>query len=303
MPSYSVQFGVSSDGGATVVPISTGEVFSTTTANLEVGVDASVLNFKRIRRPDESLFNALAEARNVTLPAGAKVPTLTPIWGYTFCSSGNIRGVEPNCFLNTSLSPGYDAAFKEFMGYFPISDTGQAGVGLITPYQKATKRGYIEMRSVYHNPVQRGYWLGNLTAQGTADDYMVASLGDEIALPVPAGTYGNGIFQKWMASNYPSVHIAAYNDTVCYDPKACNPQQHYYSNRFSAAFGLSVLGPATKAITAALKNAGVGANYSPLDYNPVGGYTQFQYWYPVNKAVTIYRQPVEMMENAPVPIG
>jgi hypothetical protein len=36
--------------------------------------------------------------------------------------------------------------------------------------------------------------------------------------------------------------------------------------------------------------AGVGANYSPLDYNPHGGYTQFQYWYPVNKAVTIYRE-------------
>ena len=32
-------------------------------------------------------------------------PTLTPIWGYTFCTLGAIRNIEPNCFLNTSLSP------------------------------------------------------------------------------------------------------------------------------------------------------------------------------------------------------
>ena len=50
-----------------------------------------------------------------------------------------------------------------------------------------------------------------------------------------------------------------------------------------------MLGPATKAITKALKNAGVGANYSPLAY-AAGGYTEFQYWYPVNKAVTIFRK-------------
>ena len=54
-------------------------------------------------------------------------------------------------------------------------------------------------------------------------------------------------------------------------------------------YGLSVLGPATKTITKALKNAGVGANYSPLAY-AAGGYTEFQYWYPVNKAVTIFRE-------------
>ena len=33
-----------------------------------------------------------------------------------------------------------------------------------------------------------------------------------------------------------------------------------------AAYGLSVLGPATKTITKALKNAGVGANYSPVTH-------------------------------------
>jgi hypothetical protein len=106
------------------------------------------------------------------------------------------------------------------------------------------------------------------------------SLGDEIALPVPAGAAGEALFQKWMAITYPAVHVAAYNTTICYDPKTCNPATHYYSNLYSAAYGLSVLGPATKTITAAVKNAGVGANYSPLDYNPHGGYSQFQYWYP-----------------------
>ena len=81
------------------------------------------------------------------------------------------------------------------------------------------------------------------------------------------------------AETHPSVKVGSYNATLCYDPKACNPTVHYYSNLYSAAYGLSVLAPATKAITAALKNAGVGANYSPLDYNPHGGYSQFQYWW------------------------
>ena len=80
------------------------------------------------------------------------------------------------------------------------------------------------------------------------------SLGDEIALPVPAGAAGEALFQKWMAITYPAVHVAAYNTTICYDPKTCNPATHYYSNLYSAAYGLSVLGPATKTITAAVKN-------------------------------------------------
>ena len=91
---------------------------------------------------------------------------------------------------------------------------------------------------------------------------------------------------------------ASQNATICYDTKACaaNAATHYYSNLYSAAYGLSVLGPATKTITAALKNAGVGANYSPLDYNPHGGYTQFQYWYPVNKAGT---PPLPLFSSSP----
>lgn len=235
MPSYTVQFGVSTDGGGTVVPIASNEVFSTTTPFLEVGLDASVSNFKRIRRPDDSLYAALAEAKNVTLPVGAKAPTLTPIWGYSFCVSGSIRDVEPNCFLNTSLSPGYDKAYEEFMGYFPISDTSAASVGMITPYQKATKRGYIEMRDVYFNSAHLRWRLGNLTAGGSADDYMVASMGDEIALPVPGGAAGEAQFQHWMSIAHPGVHVPMYNATSCYSPKACNPSTHYYSNLYVAA--------------------------------------------------------------------
>ena len=103
---------------------------------------------------------------------------------------------------------------------------------------------------------------------------MVVSMGDEIVLPVPPGAVGAAKFQTWMAATYPGVHVPVYNATICYDPKACNPATHYYSNLFSAAYGLSVLLPATKTITTALKNAGVGANYSPLDYNPHGSYVQ-----------------------------
>ena len=88
-----------------IVPIATNEVFSTTTATLEVAVDASVQNFKRIRRPDDSLYAALAEAKNVSLPSTATAPKLTPIWGYTFCTSGSIRNIEPNCTSRTPSMP------------------------------------------------------------------------------------------------------------------------------------------------------------------------------------------------------
>ena len=164
------------------------------------------------------------------------------------------------------------------MSYFPISDTNAADVGDITPYQKETKRAYFEARNIYQSPKKLGEAMGNLTAAGVADDYMVVSMGDEIHLAVPGGAVAAAAFQHWLSTEHPGVHVAAYNATICYDPKACDPQVFYYSNLYSGAYGLSVLAPATKTITAALKNAAVGANYSPLAYNPVGLYTQFQYW-------------------------
>lgn len=291
-PSYTVEFGVMK--GGKVVPISTKEAFTTKTANLQVAVDASVSNFQRIRRPDDSLYEALAEAKNVSLAAGAAPPKLTPIFGYSFCTSPSIRNIEPSCFLETSVSPGYDKAFAEFSSLFPMSDTSMCGLPnsaqAITPYQKKTQRGYFEARAIYRDTAKLKAALGNITAAGDAADYMVVSMGDEIALSVPPGAVGEQQFQQWMKLTYPAVHVSKYNATICYDAKACNPSVHYYSNLYSAAYGLSVLAPATKAITSALKNAGVGANYSPLDYNPHGGYSQFQYWYPVNKAVTIFRK-------------
>ena len=102
-------------------------------------------------------------------------------------------------------------------------------------------------------------------------------MGDEIALAVPSGATGATMFKQWLSQmHYPSV--GAFNDSICYDVKKCNPAVHYYSNLYVDAYGLSVLSGATKTITTALKNAGVGANYSPLTYSAHGGYTQFAYW-------------------------
>ena len=184
------------------------------------------------------------------------------------------------------------------MKYFPISDSSLAAVGAISDAQKATKRGYLEARAIYQDPTKLKYALGNLTAAGVADDYMVStaaacrllslgcvshlgpqvvSMGDEIALAVPSGATGATMFKQWLSQmHYPSV--GAFNDSVCYDAKKCNPAVHYYSNLYVDAYGLSVLSGATKTITTALKNAGVGANYSPLTYSAHGGYTQFAYW-------------------------
>ena len=68
-PSYTIQFAVMEKGS--IVPISTNEVFSTKTATLQVALDASVSNFKRIRRPDDSLYDG-------------KSPGVSP--GTSFCS-------------------------------------------------------------------------------------------------------------------------------------------------------------------------------------------------------------------------
>ena len=63
------------------------------------------------------------------------------------------------------------------MKYFPISDSSLAAVGAISDAQKATKRGYLEARAIYQDPTKLKYALGNLTAAGVADDYMVSTPG------------------------------------------------------------------------------------------------------------------------------
>ena len=67
-----------------IVPIT---AFSSTAPDLEVAYDAATVWTKRLRKPDASLHAALAEAQTAVVPAGAAPPTLTPIWGYSFCTS------------------------------------------------------------------------------------------------------------------------------------------------------------------------------------------------------------------------
>ena len=67
-----------------IVPIT---AFSSTEPDLEVAYDAATIWTKRFRKPDASLHAALAEARTAAVPAGAAPPKLTPIWGYSFCTS------------------------------------------------------------------------------------------------------------------------------------------------------------------------------------------------------------------------
>ena len=79
-----------------------------------------------------------------------------------------------SCFLDTSTSPAYAKTLAEFTSFFPISDSTACGLPTtaeaITPYQKATKRGYFEARAIYHDPAKLSFALGNLTAGGVADD-------------------------------------------------------------------------------------------------------------------------------------
>ena len=59
------------------------------------------------------------------------------------------------------------------MSYFPISDSSLAAIGMISAFQKERKTGYFEARAIYWASEKLKWAMGNLTALGDADDYMV----------------------------------------------------------------------------------------------------------------------------------
>ena len=75
----------------------------------------------------------------------------------------------------------------------------------------------------------------------------------------------------------------AYN--VSYDGSAA---RYWYSNQFADQYGLDALATATALLTKYLKNANIGANFSPLTYDP-SAYTTAAYLYTVNKGVRAFR--------------
>ena len=94
-----------------------------THAAVQVGVSHNVKDTGWVVRPDSDVDRALEEAETAELLPDAKPPTLTPIYGYTFCNNTVIRAIEPDCFLQSSLSSEYPEKLAKFHTYFPMSDT------------------------------------------------------------------------------------------------------------------------------------------------------------------------------------
>ena len=295
MPEYTVEFGVKQGASAAVKSIG---VFKSQgcgplygggrSCMLELAVDANTVGTERIRVVDAALPEAIAEAKAGTVPPGSKGSVTTfPVFGYTFCTDGAIRTGEPGCYHNLSVSSTYNENVKAFNDLIPMSSTAACPTDGFNDRPQcaglSNGQGYTDFRSIYHNLTKLELAAKAYVTAGTADKMMIVSMGDEITLDEPwePDTY---FPQFCKAEGYPAADCAHYNFT-----DTSNPGQFWYSNIYRNAFGLQRLAPATKVITQYLKNAGVGANYSPLTYTPFG-YVAPAYFYPVNKAVTMFRQ-------------
>ena len=101
------------------------------------------LSFKYSNRNSEILFSAL-------LTTGYK--NVLGVAVYHLRTVSYIHGAATPALLSAD-----QAAYTEFMSYFPISDTDKAALGQIDDYQKRTKRGYFEARNIYRDQTKLGY--------------------------------------------------------------------------------------------------------------------------------------------------
>jgi hypothetical protein len=294
-PRFTIEFGVKGENGGSIESIGsfTSKGYVTgrygPTAQIELAYDASTVWSKRIRYGDASIYEVVAEAKAGPLPPGGKPPALTPLYGYTFCSSATIRDVEPACTLTASESPAYAKAYKEFTTMFPMVDTsGYQDPRKALPSVLKAGRAYYEARAAIKNLTSLEIILKNFTAESVADKVLVVSMGDEISLSLPSDPATvQSAFVAWCKAQRVPVP-GAYN--VSWDANGvAKPKLFYYSNQFANSFGLEAMSAATAVLRKYLPKANIGANYSPMTYG-TGGYIQNVFMYPVNKAVTMFRQ-------------
>jgi len=270
---WTLEFGVKVVGSAAIKSIGAFTA-AASVRTIQVAFDANTIATQRIRFTDASLGEVIAEAKSATLPPGGRPPTLTPIFGYSFCKRSIIRAAEPDCSLDTSVSPEYAANLAQFNEWFPLSDTS----GAISDEQPAPfgdikrKRGYFEARSYIHNLTSFEVKLKTMSA--VAQDILVVSLGDEISLVVPRDpATAQALFVKWCAANKVPVP-GAFNTTF-----NGNVKIYWYSSLFSDDYGLQAMSGATALLRKYLPNANIGANYAPLTYSSYG-FIRAAYMYP-----------------------
>ena len=277
-PPYSIEFGVKETPTSAVESIGTfsngNQLKGGLSASIQVVFDANTKATRRMRPTDVALGEALAEAAAGAVPPGGKPPALTPIFGYSFCKADVVRAIEPSCSLAASTSASFDGDLAEFLTYVPLSDTA---TGDPRKGDLKRKRSYFEARALIHNLTNLELILQNLTAAGVADDVLVVSMGDEISLAVPSDpATAQKLFAAWCAKNHIPVP-GTFNTTY-----AGNAKLFWYSNLFSNSFGLTAMSGATSLLRKYLKNANVGANYSPLTYSHEG-YVKNIYMYPARQ--------------------
>jgi hypothetical protein len=190
-------------GGGAVRSIGTFASKPSLGPSLEVAYSANTRATGWVRPPDFELPAALEEAGSLPLAAG-KPPSLTPIFGYSFCERSVVRAVEPDCYLQASLSPSYAADKAKFNAMFPLSDTQISTAKDPKIFgDVAQGRGYWEARNELHNLTKLEEHLKNISALGLADKVMVVSVGDEISLKVPSDpAAAQTLFAKWCADHH-----------------------------------------------------------------------------------------------------
>jgi len=251
--SFSVEF--STDGGKSSIG-----KFSNSNGNsqLQVYFDYDVKRSKKILKADVELHELMDRLKKAPAPKKGKAPSLTPIYGYTFCKSDHIRDIEPSCYNSGSVSPQFDATVEEFKKIIPITDTTSSAD---FRELKGTKFGYREMRNYCHNLTLLEEHLKTIVATGMADNVLTVSVGDEIQLPSLSGDYAQTLFHQFCSEQHADCGSGKFNTTDTRDPKA-----FFWSNKFIYDFGAQYWKQRTQLIRKYLPKARVGANFSPLAY-------------------------------------
>ena len=206
---------------------------------------------------------------------------LTPIFGYTFCSRKTIRASSSPRAIEASTSASYKANVAK-RALFPLSDTSanDASDPSIAG-DVAGDRGYFEARNMIHDLKTLESHLKNLTALGLAEKVLVVSMGD------------------FQGADERDAGAKSLRRLVQEAPRRGARRLQCELRRLGGT--LLVLEPfagtastrsptATALLKKYLKNANIGANFSPLTYDP-SAYTTAAYLYTVNKGVRAFRRP------------
>eukprot|EP00937_MAST-01D_sp_MAST-1D-sp2_P004985 g4985.t1 len=241
---------------------------------LQLVVDASTRATRRVRARGAE-FNALAVAlaRQAAtprgtpggLPPGGRPPARVPVIATTFSRSERSGGGSSAAAPDAA----YDTQQKAFEQMYSIAPPWSSFTKeqVVRPFDGT----YIDVRDQIKNlTALRESLQTQYVETGLAAAIRVVSIGDEVVL----ATGAPADFPAWAASRNlsaagagcPGGTWAGCVASPGLNTSETNPALFYYSNLFNHDVGLARWRNITRAITAVLPGARVGANFSPTKY-------------------------------------